>query len=44
MYTKDLKEQIIVVANSYQHYVKIKETLQKGNFQQKFKSYELKED
>jgi pyruvate formate-lyase activating enzyme-like uncharacterized protein len=44
MYKKKLKYKIIAVSNSYQHYVKIKEALQQGNFQQKFNYYELKED
>jgi hypothetical protein len=38
----DIKDQIIAVENSDQQYVKIKETLQKGNFQQKINYYELK--
>jgi hypothetical protein len=33
MYRKDLKDKIIAATNSDQHYVKIKETLQQGNFQ-----------
>jgi hypothetical protein len=44
MYKTDLKDQIIATTNSDQHYLKIKEILQQGNFQQKFNSYELKED
>jgi hypothetical protein len=44
MYTTDLKDKIIVAANSDHHYVKIKETLQQGNFHGKFDYYELKED
>jgi CRISPR/Cas system-associated protein Cas7 (RAMP superfamily) len=44
MYMTDIKDQIIAVENSDQHYVKIKEILQQGNFQKKFNSYELKED
>jgi hypothetical protein len=38
----NIKYQIIAVENSDQQYVKIKEPLQKGNFQQKFNYYELK--
>ena len=34
MYRTNLKEKIIATTNSYQRYVKIKETLQKGNLQQ----------
>jgi hypothetical protein len=44
MYMIDLKDKVIVAANSDQHYVKIKETLQQGNFQQKINYYEMKED
>jgi hypothetical protein len=44
MYMIDLKDTIIEAANSNQHYLKIKETLQQGNLQHKFKYYELKED
>jgi hypothetical protein len=44
MYMIDMKDKIIVVANSYQHYLNIKETLQQRNFQQKINFYELKED
>jgi len=44
MYMMDLKDKIIEVLNSDQHCLKIKETLQQGNLQQKFTYYELKED
>jgi len=44
MYMTDLKDKIVAVANSNQNYLKIKEILQQSNFQQKFNSYELKED
>jgi hypothetical protein len=44
MYMTDLKDKIIEATNSDQQYLKIKETLQQGNLQQKFKYYELKED
>jgi hypothetical protein len=44
MYKTDIKDQIIAVTHSDQQYLKIKEILQLGNFQQKFNSYELKED
>jgi hypothetical protein len=44
MYRTNSKDQIIAVENLYQKFVKIKETLQQGNFQQKFNFYELKED
>jgi hypothetical protein len=44
MYKTYLKDKIIATTNSDQHYVKIKETLQQGNFQQKFNYYELKEN
>jgi hypothetical protein len=44
MYMTDLKDKIIATTNSDQQYLKIKETLQQGNFQQKFNYYELKED
>jgi hypothetical protein len=33
MYRTDLKEKIIAATNSNQNYLKIKETLQQGNFQ-----------
>jgi hypothetical protein len=32
MYMYDLKDIILEVANSYQHYLQIKEALQQGNF------------
>jgi hypothetical protein len=44
MYMTNLKDKIITIANSDQQYLKIKETLQQGNFQQKIIFYELKED
>jgi hypothetical protein len=44
MYMTDMKEKIIASTNSDQYYMKIKETLQQGIFQQKFNYYELKED
>jgi hypothetical protein len=44
MYRKNLKEKNVATTNSDQHYLKIKEILQQGNFQEKFNSYELKED
>jgi hypothetical protein len=44
MYRNDLKYQIIATTNSDKHYLKIKEILQQGNFQQKCNSYALKED
>jgi hypothetical protein len=44
MYSIDLKDKILEAANSYQHYLKIKETLYQGNFQYKFNYYEMKED
>jgi hypothetical protein len=44
MYRNDLKDKIIATTNSYQCYLEIKETLQQGNLQQKFKYYELQED
>jgi hypothetical protein len=44
MYRTYLKDQIIAAANLDQQYVKIRETLQQGKFQQKLNSYELKED
>jgi hypothetical protein len=44
MYTIDMKDKIIAIANLDQQYLKIKETLQQGNFQQKNNFYELKED
>jgi hypothetical protein len=36
MYVTNLKDKIIVVTNSDQHYLELKETLQQGNLQQKF--------
>jgi hypothetical protein len=44
MYMIDLKDKIIVAANSDHHYVKIKKALQQGKFKNKFNYYELKED
>ena len=44
MYISNIKYQIIASENSNQHYLEIKETLQKCIFQHKFNSYELKED
>jgi hypothetical protein len=44
MYMKDLKDKFIATTNSDQNYLKIKQTLQQGNFQQKFNYYELSED
>jgi hypothetical protein len=39
-----LKDRILKFENSNQHYLQIKEALHQGNFQQKFKDFELKED
>jgi len=44
MFNTNLKDKILGVENSYQQYIKIKETLQQGNLQQKFNNYESKED
>jgi hypothetical protein len=44
MYKSDLKEKNLEDAKSNQHYLQTKETLQQGNFQQKIKVYELRED
>jgi hypothetical protein len=44
MFNTNLKDKILEVANSYQQYIKIKETLQQGNLQQKFNYYDSKED
>jgi hypothetical protein len=44
MYRIDLKYKIIETENSDKKYLKIKYTLQQGNFQHKFDYYELKED
>jgi hypothetical protein len=44
MYMTNLKDKIIAATNSDQRYLKIKETLQQGNFQQKFNYCQLKED
>jgi hypothetical protein len=44
MYMIDLKDKVIATTNSNHNYLKIKETLQEGNFQQKINYYELKED
>jgi hypothetical protein len=44
MYMTDMKDKIIEATNLDQHYIQIKETLQQGNLQQKFKYYELQED
>jgi hypothetical protein len=44
MYKINIKYKIIEATNSDQHYLQIKQTLQQGNLQQKFKDFELKED
>jgi hypothetical protein len=44
MYETTLKDKIVATTNSDPNYLKIKETLQQGKFQQKFNYYELKED
>jgi hypothetical protein len=44
MYMTNLKDKIVVAENSNQNYLKIKDILHQSNFQQKFNSYELKED
>jgi hypothetical protein len=44
MYRTDMKDKIIEAANPNQKYGKIKETLQQGNLQLKFKYFELKEN
>jgi len=44
MYTYELKDKIIEATNSDHHYLKLKETLQQGNLQQRFKYCELWED
>jgi hypothetical protein len=44
MYTTDLKDGILEVANLDQHYLKVKDTLHQGNLQHKFNYYDLKED
>jgi hypothetical protein len=44
MYMTDLKDKIIATTNSNQRYLKLKETIQQGSFQQQFNFYELKED
>jgi hypothetical protein len=43
MYISNLKDRILENANSDQHYLQAKETLQQDNFQHKFKYYDLKE-
>jgi mRNA degradation ribonuclease J1/J2 len=44
LYMTNKKDQIIATTNSYQQYLKIKETLHQVNFQQKISFYEIKED
>jgi hypothetical protein len=44
MFNIDLKDKILETENSNQQYLKIKETLQQGNLQQKINYYELKEN
>jgi hypothetical protein len=44
MYRTNLKDKFLEATNSDQHYLQIKENLQQGNLQHKFKIYELKED
>jgi hypothetical protein len=43
-FKKYLKDKILEVTNSNHQYVKIKESLQQGNLQQKNNYYEFKED
>jgi len=42
LYKTNLKYKIIATTNLDQQYLKIKETLQQGNFQRKFNNYKLK--
>ena len=44
MYMTDLKDKTVATTNLDQNHLKIKDTLQQGNFQQKLNNYELKED
>ena len=44
MYRTDMKDKVIATTNSDHSYLKIKDTLKQGNFQQKINYYELKED
>jgi hypothetical protein len=44
MYCSDLKRRILEVVTSDQHYAQVKEGLQQGNLQLKFKDYKLEED
>jgi len=44
IYNTYLKNIILEATNSHQHHLKLKETLQQGDLQQKFNYYELKED
>jgi NADH:ubiquinone oxidoreductase subunit D len=44
MFNTYLKDKILEETNSDQQYLKIKETLQKGNLEHKFNYYKLKED
>ena len=44
MYRSNLKDEILKVPNSDQHYLQVKELLQQGNLQPIYKYYELKDD
>jgi hypothetical protein len=44
MHMFDLKDKIIATTNLDQQYLRIRETLEQSNFQQKFNFYEMKED
>jgi hypothetical protein len=43
-YISDVKDTILEVSISNQHYLQIKETLQQGNLQQKHQYYEFQQD
>jgi hypothetical protein len=44
MYMTDLKDRILEVVTTNQHYVQVKESLQQNNVQHKYKDYKLEED
>ena len=44
MYRSNLKDRILGATNLDQHYLQVKESLQQGKLQKKFKDYKMKED
>jgi hypothetical protein len=44
MYMIYLKDRILEVVTTYQHYLKVRENLQHNDIQHKYKNYNLEED